>query len=263
MSPPPHPLPTLLRVALLTGIFVAPAGFAAKAAPNGLVAYQATYSVHLDGIGVGISHLTLEPGPDGLWICHSEAKPNALFGLFDSARLEEESRFRIHDGRLVDLSYTLMEPGRSARHDQGVRFDWRQHRAYAHVGSRKTVFSLRGGEMDRLTAQIALSRDLMLYGHPPKIFRVINHNHLHRYHFVVDGKRQWRTPIGVFSTVAYVRRSREGVTLTFWCAPTLYEIPIVARQTHPGHPTVTLHLIGFKRLPGPPADQVLGNVTPR
>jgi len=260
----PHRLPDwpAVLVALL-GVLAAPSGTAAGATPSGLVAYRAVYSVHLDGIGVGTSRLTLKPGPGGLWICHSSAKPNAFFGLFDNARLDERSRFRIRHGRMEALSYSLTEPGRSSRHDQGVRFDWRRHRVYAHVGSKKTVFPLRKGELDRLSAQIALSRDLVLHGRPPKVFRVINHNHLHRYHFVVDGKRRWRTPLGVFPTVAYLRRSRKGATLTFWCAPTLYEIPIVARQTRHGHPTITLHLIGFRRLSTTNAHQVLGKVTPR
>ncbi len=253
----------ILALAAMLGWLAAYRGFAAPSVPEGLVAYRAIYSVHLDGIGVGISHLTLKPGPNGLWICHSSAKPNALFGLFDSARLEERSRFRIRDGRLEDLSYTLVEPGRSARHDQGVQFDWRDHRVHAYVGSQKKTFPLRTGELDRLTAQIALSRDLVLRGHPPKVFRVINHNHLHRYRFVANGRRSWRTPLGIFQTVAYQRRSRKGATLTFWCAPTLYEIPIVARQTRHGHPTITLHLIGFQRLSSTPINQVLGKVTPR
>ncbi|MHB1543958.1 MAG: DUF3108 domain-containing protein [Gammaproteobacteria bacterium] len=249
-------------VALL-GMLITPCGSAASAPPSGLVAYRAVYSVHLDGIGIGISHLTLKPGPKGLWICHSEAKPNAFFGLFDSAQLNEQSRFRIRHGRMEALFYSLTEPGRSPQHDQGVRFDWRKHFAYAHVGPHKKVFPLRSGEMDRLSAQIALSRDLVLHGRPPKVFRVINHNHLHRYHFVMGGKRKWRTPIGIFPTVAYVRRSLKGATLTFWCASTLYEIPIVARQTRHGHPTITLHLIGFRRLPTTSTHQVLGKVTPR
>lgn len=239
-------------------------GTLAWAAPqDGLVAYRAVYSVHLDGVGVGTSHLTLKPGPNGVWICHSSAKPNALFGLFDSAQLRERSIFRIRQGHLEALSYTLTEPGRSAQHDQGVRFDWSKHRAYAYVGSKKTVFTVHGSVFDRLSAQIALSRDLVLHGRPPPVYWVINHNHMHHYRFVKTGTRRWRTPIGIFQTVTYVRHSRKGATLTFWCAPSLYEIPIVARQTRHGHPTITLHLIGFKRLTSSGTHQVLGKVTPR
>ncbi len=234
---------------------------------SGLLPYQALYSVYLDGFGVGRSRITLRREAQGLWRCHSSSRPNALFSLFENVRLEETARFRIQrKGRFEPLSYRLTEPGRSARHDQEVRFDWSRRIVHAQVGSKRISLPLHPGMLDRLTAQIALSRDLVLKGRPPATFLVVNHNHLHRYVVTRAGQRTWRTPAGVFLTVEYVARTRKGTQLIFWCARTLDEIPVVAREIRPHHPTITLRLLRFSPLASPaqprPSSQALGKVTP-
>lgn len=234
---------------------------------SGLLPYEATYSVYLDGFGVGHSRITLQREASGIWRCHSFSHPNGLFSLFENVRLEETALFRIPlNGRLEPLSYRLTEPGRSARHDQEVRFDWSRRIVHAQVGSRQVTFPLHPGMLDRLTAQIALSRDLVLRGRPPSSFLVVNHNHLHHYVVTQAGRRTWRTPAGIFQTVEYIARTRKGTRLIFWCARSVGEIPVVAREIRPHHPTITLRLLQFRALPPParipPSPQALGKVTP-
>jgi hypothetical protein len=234
---------------------------------SGLTPYQATYSVYLDGFGIGHSRITLQRKANGTWWCHSFSRPNGLFALFENVRLEETSRFRLRpDGRLEPLTYRLTEPGRSARHDQEVRFDWPKRTVYSRVGSKRKTFPLRPGMLDRLTAQIALSRDLVRTGKPPASFLVVNHNHVHHYVVTRKGQRAWRTPAGVFQTIEYVARTRKGALLIFWCAPALGEIPVVARDKRHHHPTITLRLLRFSSLPSRSPvrsrAQVLGKVTP-
>ncbi len=243
----------------------------AHAAPgphSGLLPYQATYSVYLDGFGVGRSRITLRREASGIWRCHSISHPNGLFSIFENIRLAETAHFRIlRNGRLEPLSYRLTEPGRSARHDQDVRFDWSKRIVHSQVGSKSVTLPLHPGMLDRMTAQIALSRDLVLQGRPPSTFLVVNHNHLHRYVVTPKGQRTWRTPAGIFQTVEYVAETPKGTRLIFWCARTLGEIPVVAREIRPHHPTITLRLLRFSPLPSRirtphPSPQALGKVTP-
>lgn len=207
----------------------------------GITPFSMSYHVLRDGWHLGNAVFTLQKN-DGTWEFHSRARASGLASLFVHSTFTESSRFTLRDGVLQPLAYTYTDSGKP-EHNEEISFDWARHEAKDTKGSETKVLPLARGMLDRLTAQLELSRELSAAVQLPAAFVVVNGGKIKRFHLRKSGRDEIATPAGNFETVRMVRADPESKRVTtFWLAPKYQWLPIKIEQREPGKATVTFVL---------------------
>lgn len=219
-----------------------PAAIAQLPARLNITPFKMRYRVLRDGWHLGNATFTLKPAEDGTWLFQSKASASGLASLFLHSTFGERSHFTLHDHQLQPLSYTYTDSG-SPSHNETINFNWTTGQALDTKGNQTKRIKLAPGILDRLTLQLALSRQLAA-GLPLRpVWAAINGGKLKHYHLARKGKDVLATPAGDFDTVIVVR----GVpgakrTTTFWFAPKYEWLPVKMQQRQTGKATVTFVL---------------------
>lgn len=204
--------------------------------------FRMRYRVLRDSLHLGNATFTLHPAASGTWIFDSKASATGLASLFVHSSFSEESHFVVHNHLLRPLSYRYTDSGNSS-HDESIRFDWVKHQAYDRKDGKVHQVTLRPGALDRLSAQLSLSRQLSAGQPLAKTLFVVNDGKLKRYHFKRKGKDLLATPAGSFATVIVAREDPDSKRTTiFWLAPKYFWLPVKMQQREPGKATVTFVL---------------------
>jgi len=221
-----------------------PAGLPASL---GILPFRMNYHVLRNGWHLGNAVFELQRD-DGIWHFHSRAKASGLASLFVHSTFSESSRFRVHDGILRPLSYTYKDSG-NAGHDEHLSFDWPRGVATDTKGDKTHAFRIVPGMLDRLTAQLELSRELESGVPLAKTFVVINGGKVKRFRLKRHGKDEIGTPAGSFHTERVARHDpKSGRVTTFWLAPKYDWLPVKIEQREPGKATITFVLSKFRWL---------------
>jgi len=208
----------------------------------GIPPFEMRYRVLRDGWHLGNATFTLQPAEDGTWLFKSQASASGLAALFVHSTFSERSHFALHDNRLQPLSYTYTDSG-SPSHNEAIRFDWATGQALDTKGDKTAQIALAPGILDRLTVQLALSRQLAAGLTLPSSWAVVNGRELKHYHLERKGKDVLATPAGDFDTVIVARKDLEsGRTTTFWLSPKYGWLPVKMQQKEPGKATITFVL---------------------
>lgn len=204
--------------------------------------FRMHYRVLRDGWHLGNATFTLQrSGPDG-WVFESMASASGLASLFVHSNFSEKSRFVVHDHLLRPLSYAYTDSGNPS-HDEDIRFDWAAGTAYDKKDGKTRQVGIRAGMLDRLSAQLSLSRRLSAGRPLPNTIYVVKDGKLKRYHFTRRGKDMLATPAGDFSAVIVAREDPDSRrTTVFWLAPRYQWLPVKMQQREPGKPTITFVL---------------------
>lgn len=203
--------------------------------------FRMRYHVLRNGWHLGNAVFVLEHDK-GDWHFHSRAKASGLASLFVHSTFSESSRFRVADGVLRPLEYRYTDSG-NADHDEHVVFDWAKHRVTDAKGDKKKTFPLVPGMLDRLTAQLELSRELASGTQLAPSYVVVNDVEIKRFHLKRHGRDEIGTPAGSYHTVRVARVDPESKrTTTFWLAPKYEWLPVKIEQREPGKATLTFVL---------------------
>lgn len=208
----------------------------------GIKPFKMRYRVLRDSLHLGNATFSLHPANSGTWVFESRASATGLASLFVHSSFSEKSRFEVHDHLLRPLSYRYTDSGNPS-HDENIRFDWVKQQAYDRKNGKVHQIALRSGMLDRLSAQLSLSRQLSAGQPLAKTLFVVDGGKLKRYHFKRKGKDLLATPAGDFATVIVAREDPNSKRTTlFWLAPKYLWLPVKMQQREPGKATVTFVL---------------------
>lgn len=236
----------------VTAQTAAPADASAASAPTvavpsglphvlGITPFRMTYHVLRDGWHLGNAVFTLQE-TDGTWQFQSRARASGLAALFLHSTFSESSHFKLNAGVLEPLAYAYTDSG-NPEHDERIAFDWNKGEATDRKGDDTKRLPLARGMLDRLTAQLELSRELSAGVQLVDTFYVVNGGEIKRYHLVRRGHDEIVTPAGNFETVRIARKDPKSKRITtFWLAPKYQWLPIKIEQREPGKATITFVL---------------------
>lgn len=235
---PPAPPTTAAGAASNAPVVSVPAGLPKVL---GITPFRMTYHVLRDGWHLGNAVFTLDRD-NGTWRFRSRAHASGLASLFVHSTFSESSRFAIHGGVLTPLLYTYTDSGHPA-HDERIDFEWNARQAIDTKGDDTKVLPLARGVLDRLTAQLELSRELSAGAALPDAYVVVNGGELKHYHLQRRGSDEIATPAGNFETVRIARIDPQSKRVTtFWLAKKDQWLPVKIQQRAPGKATVTFVL---------------------
>ncbi|HYW76017.1 MAG TPA: DUF3108 domain-containing protein [Gammaproteobacteria bacterium] len=226
---------------------VSPATAPAKAAHSlpaalDIAPFKMRYRVLRDGWHLGNATFTLRPADSGTWLFESNASASGIASLFVHSSFSEKSHFAIHAGRLRPLHYSYTDSGNPG-HDENIEFDWVKGLAYDTKGKKTKRVPIQAGILDRLSAQLFLSRQLSLGLTLPDTISIVKGGKIKHYHFKRKGKDLLATPAGDFKTVIVMREDPESKRRTiFWLAPKYQWLPVKMQQREPGKATITFVL---------------------
>ncbi len=204
--------------------------------------FKMRYRVLRDGWHLGNATFTLQPAESGTWLFESKASASGLASLFVHSSFSEKSHFTLHSGELRPLSYSYTDSGNPG-HDEHIEFDWVKDLAYDTKGKKTHRVVISPGILDRLSAQLFLSRHLSLGLKLPDMIEIAKDGKIKRYHFKRQGKDLLATPAGDFETVIVMREDPESKRRTiFWLAPKYQWLPVKMQQREPGKATITFVL---------------------
>lgn len=219
----------------------------------GITPFRMDYHVLRDGWHLGNAVFILEKHDDA-WEFRSRAHASGLAALFVRSTFSESSRFTVRAGVLHPMDYTYTDSGKP-RHDERIVFDWDRHQAKDTKGGDTKALPLARGMLDRLTAQLELSRELSAGVGLPDAFVVVNGGEIKRFHLERRGHDEIATPAGNFETVHVVRKDPKSKRVTaFWLAPKYQWLPVKIEQREPGKATVTFVLTKLQWLAKPAAE---------
>lgn len=172
----------------------------------------------------------------------SMAEPTGIASLFIHTHLREETRFTLKNGQLVPLDYRYTDSGHPD-HDQLISFDWKRNFALSHFDHHTKKIALKVGTLDRLLAQLAISRDMQQQGHPREQYFVAYKGKIKIYRLKHKGSSDVKAAGKNWRTQVIVRNDRDSKRkMTFWLAPRLHNLPIKMQQQAPGKATITFVL---------------------
>ena len=204
--------------------------------------FKMRYRVLRDGWHLGNATFTLRPAESDTWVFESNASASGIASLFVHSSFSEKSHFTLHAGELRPLSYRYTDSG-NANHDESIRFDWVKNLAYDTKDKKTKRVAIKPGILDRLSAQLFLSRRLSLGLKLPDTISIAKDGKVKHYHFKRKGKDVLATPAGDFDSVIVMRQDPESKRRTiFWLAPKYQWLPVKIQQREPGKATITFVL---------------------
>lgn len=92
-----------------------------------LQAFEADYSLHIEGLHVGNSKITLAQS-DNLWQWQTISKPRGVYKILSDKNPYSETRFALVDGRHLIQRLLLSDEGNKNFHET-AHFDWQTRKA--------------------------------------------------------------------------------------------------------------------------------------
>ncbi len=204
--------------------------------------FKMRYRVLRGGWHLGNATFTLRPAESGTWLFESNANASGIASLFVHSSFSEKSHFTLHAGELRPLRYRYTDSG-NAGHDESIEFDWVENLAYDTKDKKNHRVAIQPGILDRLSAQLFLSRQLSLGLKLPDTISIAKDGKIKHYHFKRKGKDLLATPAGDFDTVIVMREDPKSKRRTiFWLAPKYQWLPVKIQQREPGKATITFVL---------------------
>ncbi len=208
----------------------------------GIAPFKMRYRVLRDGWHLGNATFTLRPADSGTWLFESKANASGIASLFVHSSFSEKSHFTLHAGNLRPLHYSYTDSG-NPDHDESIEFDWIKNLAYDTKDKKTKRVTIQPGILDRLSAQLFLSRHLSLGLKLPGTISIVKGGKIKHYHFTRKGKDLLATPAGDFETVIVMREDPQSRRRTiFWLAPKYQWLPVKMQQREPGKATITFVL---------------------
>lgn len=188
--------------------------------------FTATYELNYDDLRIGVMQRQFSRNSDGSGTFESNSHLTGLAALFRKDKLNEKSRWEIHDGQIRPVEYTLLRSGGDSIKMERHVFDWRTNRIHTETSDGKKVIETKPGTLDKLLYQIAIM-NISTADHTLE-FNLVDGFDLKTYVFEYLGEEELKTPMGKLQTVKFARkRNDESKRSTLvWCAPELKYLPV-------------------------------------
>ena len=215
--------------------------------------FDATYALSRNGIHLGANRLQLERHGDA-WRYASTITPDGLISLFVADTVEEESRWRLHEGAIRPLSYRYHRFGGKKERRVELSFDWRDGptggQVINDVGGDRWSMAIPPGTLDKLVYQVAIMLDLGR-GEREMTYAIADGGRLKHYHLKVTGEETLETPLGPLRTLR-VERTKESSkkTTRLWCAPELRFLPVKIEQVKKEGETLRMTIESLQGMEG-------------
>jgi len=212
-----------------------------------LAPFEARHQLSVDRFTIGEQRIILQRDGD-VWQYSARTRPSGLARLFRRDRLDEQSRFRLIDGRIRVLDYEFHHTGRRTPRHAFLQFDWALGRVINDVAGERWQMPIPPGTLDKLSVQLALALELA-GGARELAFDIADGGKLKRFRFRVTGKERLSLPAGQFDTLRLQRlREDQDRDTWLWCAPELGFLPVQVRQReHEDGQTYLSRLLEFRR----------------
>ncbi len=245
---PPTPAETAAHAGASVSAATPATRSAALPAALGIPAFRMTYQVFRNDWHIGSATFTLERD-GGCWHFYSEAHASGIASWFVHSTFRESSRFTIVHGEIHPLAYSYTDSGRKDR-DETIRFDWAAGLARDTRNGQTKTLAIAPGMLDRLSAQLEISRELAAGGPLADPYRIVNGGEINIYRLSRKKREEIAMPAGNFKTVAVVRNDPDsGRATRFWMAPDYAWLPVKMQQIEPGEATYSFVLDHLEWLP--------------
>lgn len=187
-----------LALALLLGLAVSAQ---AAEAENKLVPYRTVYQVSMSNLSATATEELKEVAPGRYAVSQS----------MDSmmATVEENSRFRLIDGRIRPDSYDYEFSAFFRKRVQKEEFDWNRNIVTHTYKEKQTRDAIKPGTYDRFSSRLQLREDLAA-GMKEMTYTVAEKGRLREYKFAVGREELIRTPLGTLRAIKVTRVRKEG-----------------------------------------------------
>lgn len=151
----------------------------------------------------------------------------------------EEARFRVDDGRIWPLRYTIDDGTKQGDDDMAIEFDWDNKVANSVYEKTPQTLELEPDIHDRLTTDLLVMQSLSA-GTVLDRFRIAEKNTVRDYELTYRGEESIEVPAGRFDTVKYLRqRVGSSRSTLVWFAPAAHYLPVRLEQLKRGKTMIT------------------------
>ena len=208
-----------------------------------LPGYHAVYRASYQGLHVGETEfsVTLVDAASSTYEFRSESRLGGIFRVIAPRPPEETSAFRVEEGEIRPLAYSLRNGTRDGEGSFDIEFDWPLGRAIVTAGGAGVESQLVPGMLDRGSLQVAL----MLIGEDFTTEQVtlLDRDGPETHELQADGEETLQTPLGEFHTRRLIQQrlgsSRRTVV---WLAPDLHGLPVRIERQRGGETGAAFHL---------------------
>jgi len=178
---------------------------------SALLPYSLDYAATYNGMDINANReLTLESGQYTL----STTAKNML------SNITEHGEFTVNsNGTIIDQGYEYKRSILGIKKTEKLTYDYKAGTAKYKSKKKKRKVALKNDQLNRLSYQIQLRRDL-INGKSPLEYQVISRGRLKIYKFEIQGEETLETPLGNIKAVKVkrIRKDNDRETL-LWFAP--------------------------------------------
>lgn len=203
--------------------------------------FVAVYTIEAGGIGAGRMTRTLSIAADDDYRFSAIVEAEGLVALLKPTRIVEESAGRWADAHPVTARYSHLKTSGKKRKETVIDFDWQAGRSHATINGAPVEGKLETGEIDKLSYQLALMRDLAA-GVGALEYRVAEAGGGKRYR--LERRADERVQVGAtaYDAVPVVYARDDGRRTVLWCAPALEYLPVRIEYTEKDGKVTTAEL---------------------
>ncbi len=219
------------------------------AANSVLQPFSATFAVEWRGMTAGNSTLELQQTGADTYTYTSRNLARGIFKIAIPDAVTQTSVFKVSNGKVIPMSYTLDDGSKDTSRDVRLQFDWTANRVTGTAEDKPVDAALKPGVQDALSVQIALICEVA-NGRSPTGFWLIDKDEVKEYQYARESTQTLDTPLGKVETIVY-RSSRTGSdrVTRLWLAPSLGHLPIAAERKRGDRVDFSLKLRDLKRSP--------------
>ncbi|MEX0900394.1 MAG: DUF3108 domain-containing protein [Gammaproteobacteria bacterium] len=214
-----------------------------------LTPFEATYTVTRGHIRLGEMSATLHAPVDGVWRYHSHSETSGFVAMFRQITIDEQSTFRMEQGRPVPLAHEYRMGGSRKNRDFSLAFDWVAREVHGVVRGETVTEPLGPGAIDRHSAPLSVA--LAAAGGRAFPFDVVmvDRGRTREYETAHRGEETLKTDAGEIATVRVllVRKDEPDRQFRFWFAPALDHVPVRIQSVDDDGKTITLQLKSYTR----------------
>lgn len=204
--------------------------------------FVAVYAVEAGGIGAGRMTRTLSIAADDDYRFSAVVEAEGLVALLKPTRIVEESMGRWVDAHPVSTRYVHTKISGKKRKETAIDFDWTTARSHATINGTPVEAALEAGEIDKLSYQLALMRDLAA-GVTALEYRVAEAGGGKRYRLERGADVRVQAGAASYDTVPVTYARDDGRRTVLWCAPALEYLPVRIEYTEKDGKVTTAELV--------------------
>lgn len=194
-----------------------------------LAPFSSEYAVDYSGFNA-VRSVTLRSESDE-YILRSVLTLKGVARLSGYGPVYEESRFRVVDGIIQPLLYTIGEKKKNPDRDIRIEFDWDSSVSRGYAKGEAQEFELEAGFQDPLTFEI-MARMLLASGERNFALKVHEGHRVREYTFIPKGEEHVNVASRAEEVDKYFIDRNSSRELYYWFDPDYLFLPLKITQVH-------------------------------